>query len=484
MAPKSESQTSMPELIEIITSDDAGVRNRSLDAFCRSAAAVELLEACDRLDGFRRASENLYQRVRALFFLSGIYRYHLPPKLPAGARGASAPRRLHVLTLSPLRRSDRVVPRGGWKGGMSDAIASALAAAYHSLGFQTLADQVRRSVRSVRGNQWMFRMGHPSDHPLEIRRELLARSDPHSPFPILCEQTPVRMDLSHSGWSDIFFLGMDFPEGARVLNVSVDLGVLGRDSAPRPPIEVYLRVIDEPVLRLLSVDLKASADIATLAEVFDFARDYLGLLKAGMIAAGIVPPGLEGSEQSLVEVLARVVGPGLGLEVVSKVNGIPKGSRLAVSTNLLAAIIAVSMRATGQVKSLVGQLSEPERRIVAARAILGEWLGGSGGGWQDSGGVWPGLKMIEGQLAGPLDPEYGVSRGRLLPSHRIYTDGEVTPETRRAICDSFVLVHGGMAQNVGPILEMVTEKYLVPRGVRVAGAAEVPWRSSAPSRPP
>ncbi len=156
-----------------------------------------------------------------------------------------------------------------------------------------------------------------------------------------------------------------------------------------------------------------------------------------------------------------MVGPGLGLEVVSKVNGIPKGSRLAVSTNLLAAIIAVSMRATGQVKSLVGQLSEPERRVVAARAILGEWLGGSGGGWQDSGGVWPGLKMIEGQLAGPLDPEYGVSRGRLLPSHRIYTNGEVTPETRRAICDSFVLVHGGMAQNVGPILEMVTEKYLV-----------------------
>ena len=27
--------------------------------------------------------------------------------------------------------------------------------------------------------------------------------------------------------------------------------------------------------------------------------------------------------------------------------------------------------------------------------------------------------------------------------------------------DSLVLVHGGMAQNVGPILEMVTEKYLL-----------------------
>ena len=60
--------------------------------------------------------------------------------------------------------------------GPSDAMASALAAAYQALGFQTLADQVRRSVRSVRGNQWMFRMGHPADHPLEIRPALKHRA--------------------------------------------------------------------------------------------------------------------------------------------------------------------------------------------------------------------------------------------------------------------------------------------------------------------
>jgi hypothetical protein len=35
----------------------------------------------------------------------------------------------------------------------------------------------------------------------------------------------------------------------------------------------------------------------------------------------------------------------MGLEVVSKVNDIPKGSRLAVSTNLLASLIAILMRA-------------------------------------------------------------------------------------------------------------------------------------------
>ncbi|HMJ91095.1 MAG TPA: hypothetical protein VK530_14830, partial [Candidatus Acidoferrum sp.] len=319
---------------------------------------------------------------------------------------------------------------------------------------------VRRSVRSVRGNQWMFRMGHPADQPLRLRADLLQRSSDGA-YPILRERTPVRMDLSHSGWSDIFFLGMDYPEGARVINVSIDLGVHGRDSAPRPPVEAYLRVIDEPVLRLTSVDLGASADISHLSDVFDFAKDYLGLLKAAVIASGIIPPGIEGSGQSLAELLARIVGPGRGLEIVSSVNNIPKGSRLAVSTNLLACLISVCMRATGQAASLTGELQEHERRLALARAILGEWIGGSGGGWQDSGGVWPGIKLIEGVLAGENDPESGISRGRLMPQHKVFTREEIPDQARQRLQDSLVLVHGGMAQNVGPILEMVTEKYLL-----------------------
>jgi hypothetical protein len=54
---------------------------------------------------------------------------------------------------------------------------------------------VRRSVRSVRGNQWMFRMGHPADHPLRLRPNLLRR-DADGAYPILRERTPVRMDLT------------------------------------------------------------------------------------------------------------------------------------------------------------------------------------------------------------------------------------------------------------------------------------------------
>lgn len=448
-------------LIEIITSLDPAVRNQAIDRWCRSASLEELLRECVQLDRFRRDCANLYERVRALFFLYSIHRFHLPAKAELKARGwIPFAGYAHLLE----RRFEEAIETFltvQAQGGPNEGLCSALAEAYHKLAFQTLANQVQRSVRSVRGNQWMFRMGHPADHPLRLRPEMLARPSAQSPFPILQERTPVRMDLSHSAWSDIFFLGMDFPEGARVLNISVDLSVVGKDASPRPPVEVFLRVIDEPLLRLTSLDLGATADISQLAEVFDFARDYLGLLKAAMIASGLVPPGVEGSGQSLADLLGRIVQPGYGLEIVSNVHGIPKGSRLAVSTTLLASLIAVCMRATGQTERLTGPLLEQERRLVAARAILGEWLGGSGGGWQDSGGVWPGIKIIQGKLAQTEDQEFGVSRGCLLPSHHILDHREAPPQFRQKLQDSLILVHGGMAQNVGPILEMVTEKYLL-----------------------
>lgn len=448
-------------LIDLIRSTDPAVRNRPLAAACRGLSYRELLAERDALDRFRRESPNLYDRVRALFFLYAIDRFHLParPELPAAGRIPYAG--VERLLARRFDEAVRVFRTEEAARGPSDPVCSALAAAYQALAFQTLADQVRASVRGAAGNRWMFRTGTAADHPLKVRPELLARSGPGAPFPVLRERTPVRMDLSHSCWSDIFFLGMDYPEGARVLNVSIDLGVHNRDAAPKPPIEVYFRVIDEPVLRLVSVDLDAAADVKSLAEVFDFGRDYLGLLKAAVIASGLVPPGLEGARQDLKQVLEALVGPGLGVELVSAVNDIPKGSRLAVSTNLLAALIAVCMRATGQAKNLTDGLAESERRLVAARAILGEWLGGSGGGWQDSGGVWPGIKLIEGTFAADGDPEFGVSRGRLLPRHTVLGPERVSPDARRRLEDSLVLVHGGMAQNVGPVLEMVTEKYLL-----------------------
>jgi hypothetical protein len=265
-------------LRHIITASDSAARNQSLDAFARAASLAELLAECDDLENFRQHSENLYERVRALFFLYAIHRFHLPSKAGMKQRGHVPFKGYGHLLQRRFEEALEVFLAAQVSDGPSDGISSALAGAYYRLGIQTLADQVRRSVRSVRGNQWMFRMGHPADQPLRIRAELTQKGSDGS-YPILRERTPVRMDLTHSAWSDIFFLGMDFPEGAQVLNVSVDLGVKGRHAKPEPPIEVYLRVIDEPVLRLTSVDLDATADITTLSDVFDFAKDYLGLCR-------------------------------------------------------------------------------------------------------------------------------------------------------------------------------------------------------------
>ena len=466
------SMTLCNRLVEIIQSDVDEVRDSSIDAVCETASLSELINHAAALDAFRRHEPNLYHRVRALFFLQSIYRYHLPKRLPAEDAGLIPYDGYeHLLGRRFLEAID-VFLQHQQSNGPSDSIASALAAAYHQLGFQTLADQVRRSVRTFRGNQWMFRLGHPADHPLRLRPEMLVADPATGALPILRERTAVRMDFSHSAWSDIFFLGMDFPAGARVLNVSINLGVRGRDAQPLPPIETYLRVIDKPVIRLTSVDLGATTEVESIGEMFDFARDYLGLLKAAVIASGVIAPGLEGCGQPIGDVLRRIVGDGKGLEIVSKINDIPKGSRLAVSTNLLGSLISLLMRATGQVSTLVGPLAEPERRVVAARAILGEWIGGSGGGWQDSGGVWPGIKAICGTTAQSGDPEYGISRGRLMPVHHVMGEEEVSSNTRRKLQESLVLVHGGMAQNVGPILEMVTEHYLQRNRSQWAGRRE------------
>lgn len=463
-----KSPSFMP-LVDLITSPAPAVRNMPLEHAVAGLDRAALVREAEQLDAFRRQAPNLYERVRACFFLYAIYRFHLPPLLAQETSAEGGTSALHA-GLIPAAAHHHLLERRFGEAidtllstvqatELTDALSSALAHAYHRLGLQNLADQVRASVRQVRGNQWMFRCGCAEEVPLRLRSELKQVHD--GVYPVLHERTAVRMDLTHSAWSDIFFLGMDYPEGARVLNVSINLAVQGRDPTPRPPVEACLRVIDKPVLRLASVDLNAEAEITDLDEIFDFARDHLGLLKAAVIASGLVPMALEGSSERLDHVLEKLVGPGLGLELVSCVNGIPKGSRLAVSTNLLGSLIAVCMRASSQTRSLTGPLEENERRLTAARAILGEWLGGSGGGWQDSGGIWPGIKVIEGCVAEEGDPEFGISRGRLLPRHTLIGPDLVGPAQRQALERSLVLVHGGMAQNVGPVLEMVSEKYLL-----------------------
>ncbi|MGH0030306.1 MAG: UTP--glucose-1-phosphate uridylyltransferase [Myxococcota bacterium] len=407
------------QLLATLDGAEPTVRDRSFDALCRPADLAALRDADRALEDYAAACPDLFRRVRALLFRAALNRFWLAPRLD----------------------------------GPEAAAASALGQQCRNGAFDALADQVRASVRASEGNDWLFTCTRAADLPLRVVDELRAPGAAG-----LRERTPVRMDLSHSGWSDIFFLAMDDPEAARVVNVSIDLAVHGSGRAPEPPIEARVRVLDRPVLRLVSDDLHAEAELTGVDEVFDFGDEHLGLLRAGVVASGWVPPGLEAGGGPLAPLLARLVGEGRGLELATRVTGIPRGSRLAVSTLLLAGIIAVCMRATGQTRALTGPLEEAERRLVAARAVLGEWLGGSAGGWQDSGGLWPGAKRIEGVLARPGDVEHGRSRGRLLPRHTLLP---TPPALGEALQGSLLLAHGGMSGDVGPILERVTEDYLL-----------------------
>lgn len=442
-------------LVARLESDDPQLTDVPLEVLLGPADHDDLTKAAAALDGTWRAADNLYRRVRALLELYALHRFYVPRQPAVVRRG-----RLPVDAVEHLRQRRFELAVDGCltaerKEGTSAALSSALAEAYRGLAFDTLAEQVRASVRQSEGNEWLFDSGRPPAGGLCLPKEWSTMS--HA----LVERTPVRLDLTHSSWSDIFFLAMDRPDWARVLNISVDLGVRGRDAHPEPPIEARLELTESPGLELVSFDLKERARPETVADLFDFAADHLGLLKAAVIAGGWVPPALESQgDRKLADVLDPFLG-GRGARLTSWVRGIPKGSRLAVSTNLLGALIAVLMRASGQTERVTGSLTPSELRQVAGRAILGEWLGGSGGGWQDSGGLWPGFKRIEGALAEEGDPEFGTSRGRLLPQHRLLGLDDIGPEARDRFRRGVVLVHGGMSQNVGPILELVTEKYLL-----------------------
>ena len=172
----------------------AKIRNRSLDAVCRHASLDRTARRMRRRSTASAARATICTSACARSFSSTPSTAFTFP-LRAGA-AAPAPIPFAGYTNLLKRRFEEAI-ESSWpprpQRGPSAAISSALAAGYRALGFQTLADQVRRSVRSVRGNQWMFRTGHPADYPLRLRPELLrarrAGSSPSCAKPRPCAWT-------------------------------------------------------------------------------------------------------------------------------------------------------------------------------------------------------------------------------------------------------------------------------------------------------
>jgi len=96
-----------------------------------------------------------------------------------------------------------------------------------------------------------------------------------------------------------------------VINISVDLGVYnGKTTEVKAPIEAYVRVIPKAVIRLSSLDLSTTKEISDLTDLFNFGNDYLGLLKAGVIVSGLIPPSFEECQDkvTLQQILEQVIG--------------------------------------------------------------------------------------------------------------------------------------------------------------------------------
>jgi hypothetical protein len=449
------------DLIETIVSEDDALRNRSIDSLLRAKNKTNLLRSAEELEHFRKTSKNLYHKVRASLFLYVIYRFYLQEHEEIPRIGLIPVRGIKAAFERDFDRAIEIYQLESESNGYNSALCSAIAESYYKLSFNYLLQQVKLSISSSSENFLLFNINGIEDYPYSAPAELTAPDLKTGLYPVGVDTTPVRIDPSHSGWSDIFFLGMDFPEGARVVNLSVNLKIHGSEVPVSPPCECYCRFIEEPVIHLVSVDLRSSKKITSVQELFNFGNDHLSLLKAGIVASGVVPPCFEKKGLSLQSILLRLLNKNGGIEVVTNVNDIPKGSRLAVSTTLLCTIITRLMRFSNQVRNQTGPLTEEERRIVCSRAILGEWLGGSGGGWQDSGGLWPGIKVIKGRTAKRGDPEFSISRGCLLPDHKLLSGKYITKEIEHRIMNSIVLIHGGISLDVGPILEMVTGKYLL-----------------------
>src|SRR5437763_16963454 len=124
----------MSQLLKIITATDPSLRDTALDAFARGASLESLLSECAALDDFRRRSPNLYERVRALFFLYAIHRFHLPLKPGVSAKGFVPFDGYEHLLKRRFEEAIGVFLTAQKAAGPSDAVSSALAAAYHGLG--------------------------------------------------------------------------------------------------------------------------------------------------------------------------------------------------------------------------------------------------------------------------------------------------------------------------------------------------------------
>lgn len=204
---------------------------------------------------------------------------------------------------------------------------------------------------------------------------------------IIWGRAPARLDLG-GGWTDTPPYALE--HGGCVINAAVDLN-------GQPPIHVYARVVEEPVIRIASIDHGIRVAIKDLEDLMDYrkATSKFGLAKAALALSGFSPEKATwpGDVKTLEDMLVRFGG---GIELTT-LAAIPSGSGLGTSSIMGAVLMSV-------IKRMIGK-ETPQRELFNLVLQLEQELT-TGGGWQDQiGGTIEGVKMISTEPGLVPDPQ-------------------------------------------------------------------------------
>jgi len=192
---------------------------------------------------------------------------------------------------------------------------------------------------------------------------------------IIWGRAPARFDTG-GGWTDTPPYSLE--QGGSVLNMAIDLN-------GQPPIQAYLRIIKEPVIRLASIDLGTHIEITDLDTLLDYctADSAYALTKAALVLSGFSPDTALWPTNVTLAAMLEQFGGGIELTTLA---AIPKGSGLGTSSIMGAVVLSVIQRSFG--------VTLTQKDLFHSVLCL-EQLLTTGGGWQDQiGGVVGGIKII------------------------------------------------------------------------------------------
>lgn len=204
---------------------------------------------------------------------------------------------------------------------------------------------------------------------------------------IIWGRAPARLDLG-GGWTDTPPYALE--RGGCVINAAVNLN-------GQPPIHAYARCIEQPEIRITSIDHGASLTITEWEELFDYrkATSRFGLAKAALVLSGFSPEKAKWPKNctNLKDILLAFGG---GIELTT-LAAIPSGSGLGTSSIMGAVLVSVISRLIG---------TKLSRRELFHLVLQLEQELTTGGGWQDQvGGSIGGVKIIRTEPGMVPDPQ-------------------------------------------------------------------------------